>query len=186
MILESFHPSEKLSTPSLHCEFQGMHGLTEAGEVADLGELNNIYARFRPYLDSEKAAGQIVRMPSHELSLDSGELFSQLCTITNLVKVGPRHGLFSSFANITDNVVRVWRGWLNEAAKAAARTQQQAGSGSDERTILWTDSSKTVGIRFRVVEDESIPAPVLFGRDDEPSVTYSLEYQGMLIQRIDI
>ncbi|KAI0109828.1 hypothetical protein F4814DRAFT_441285 [Daldinia grandis] len=184
VILESFHPSEKLSTPSLHCEFRGMHGLAEAGEVANLGELNNIYARFRPYLDSGKAAGQIVQMPSHGISLDSGELFSQLCTITNLVKVGPRRGFFSSFANITDNVIRVWRDWLSEAAKATARAQQQAGSGSgsDERTILWTDSSKTVGIRFRVVEDESIPAPVLFGRDDEPSVTYSLEYQELLIR----
>ncbi|KAI1470519.1 uncharacterized protein F4812DRAFT_417934 [Daldinia caldariorum] len=182
VILESFHPSEKLSTPSLHCEFQGMHGLTEAGEVANLGELNNIYARFRPHLDSEKATGQIIQMPSHEISLDSGELFSQLCTITNLVKVGPRRGFFSSFANITDNVIRVWRDWLSEAAKAAARTQQRVDSDSDDRTILWTDSSKTVGIRFRVVEDESAPAPVLLGRDDEPSVSYSLEYQELLIR----
>ncbi|KAI8960802.1 hypothetical protein F5Y11DRAFT_250801 [Daldinia sp. FL1419] len=181
VILESFHPSEKLSKPSLHCEFQGMHGLTEAGEVANLGELNGIYARFRPHLDSEKTAEDVLELPLHEICLDPGELFSQLCTITSLVKVGPRRGFFSSFANITDSVIRVWRDWLS-GAETAARTQQRTGSCSDDRTILWTDSSKTVGIRFRVREDERIPAPILFGRDEEPSVSYTLEYQELLIR----
>ncbi|KAI0888756.1 uncharacterized protein GGS22DRAFT_184335 [Annulohypoxylon maeteangense] len=195
MILECYHPSEKLSTPELFCEYLGTNGLTEAGDEANLGELNKLYTRFRPFLGDEKpqprspwqtkAIEEIStpRLPTHQIFLDSSELFSQMCTVTNLVKVGPRNGLFTSLANVTDSVVRVWRDWLKRAAEnTAAGTQQQANSDIDDPSILWTDSSKTVGLRFKVVEDESVPAPVLFGRDEDPSVSYTLEYQELLIK----
>ncbi|KAI1453392.1 hypothetical protein F4805DRAFT_376876 [Annulohypoxylon moriforme] len=187
MILECYHPSEKLSTPELFCEYLGTNGLTEAGDEADLGELNKLYTRFRPFLRDERfgAIEEISkpRLPTHQIFLDSSELFSQMCTVTNLVKVGPRNGLFSSLANVTDSVVRVWRDWLKRAAEhTAAGKQQQADSGMDDPSILWTDSSKTVGLKFRVAEDESIPAPILFGRDEDPSVSYTLEYQELLIK----
>lgn len=188
MILECYHPSEKLSTPELFCEYLGTDGLTEAGDEAHLGELNKLYSRFRPFLGDERqigAAGEelTTKLPTHQISLDSSELFSQMCTVTNLVKVGPRNGLFTSLSNVTDSVVRVWRDWLKRAAEnTAAGTQQQANSDVDDPSILWTDSSKTVGLRFRVIEDESIPAPVLFGRDEDPSVSYTMEYQELLIK----
>lgn len=199
--LECYHPSEKLSTPSLFCDYLGMDGLTEAGDDANLGELNNLYARFLPYLGDEdhrprsrrqfgtpfpKAFEPITELPSHEVFLESGELFSQLCTVTNLVKVGPRHGLFSSIANVTDSVIRVWRDWLHREAAKAAVGQQQSISAADDPSILWTDSLKTVGLKFRVVKDESVPAPILFGQDEEPSVSYKLEYEGMLVNVIDL
>ncbi|KAI1370263.1 hypothetical protein F4677DRAFT_438952 [Hypoxylon crocopeplum] len=197
VILECYHPSEKVSTPSLFCEYLGTNGLTEAGDEANLGELNNLYARFRPFLGDENygprsrskagtASGEpskpIIQVPSHAIYLDSGELFSQLCTVTNLVKVGPRRGLFSSIANVTDSVIRVWRDWLHHEATNAAGTQQRASSSVDDPSILWTDSSKTVGLRFRVVEDQGVPTPILMERDDESSVSYSLEYQELLIR----
>lgn len=176
-----------------------MDGLAEAAEVANLGELNSVYARFRPFIGDEDrgprqsasmlgGAQPAVQLPSHKINLDSGELFSQLCTVTNLVKIGPRNGLFSSIANVTDTVIRVWRDWLQREAAIAAGTQQRARSisSADDPSILWTDSSKTVGLKFRVVEDESIPAPVLFGRDDEPSVSFSLEYEGEIARRIRV
>ncbi|KAI0128191.1 hypothetical protein F4776DRAFT_629532 [Hypoxylon sp. NC0597] len=196
MILECYHPSEKVSTPSLFCEYLGTDGLTEAGDLANLGELHNLYARFRPFhgdevygprsrwpagMVSEEVVESSTKAPSHDIYLDFGELFSQLCTVTNLVKVGPRSGLFSSYANVTDSVIRVWRGWLQQAAQAAG-AKQRADLGLDDPCILWTDSSKTVGLRFRVVEDKCVPAPILFGRDEEPSVSYSLEYQELLIR----
>ncbi|KAI0379204.1 hypothetical protein F5Y04DRAFT_259977 [Hypomontagnella monticulosa] len=187
VILECFHPSEKLSTPSLSCEYLGTQGLIEAGDDANLGELNNLYARFRPYSGDESygpRSSQIgsAQAPSHEVLLDSGELFSQLCTVTNLVKVGPRRGLFSSFVTVTDSVIRVWRDWLAREAANTAAAKQRASSNADDSSILWTDSSKTVGLKFRVLEDQSTPAPILFGRDDEPSVSYSLEYQELLVR----
>ncbi|KAI1386080.1 uncharacterized protein F4822DRAFT_304917 [Hypoxylon trugodes] len=190
VILECYHPSEKLSTPSLHCDFLGVDGLVEAGDDADLRELNNLYVRFRPYLGDEQpgaifgeAAGSIMRGPSHDIYLDSDEPFSQLCTITNLVKIGPRRGLFSSIANITDTVIRVKRDWLKSEAAKVAGMQQRASKSVDDTSVLWTnDSTKTVGLRFKVVQDQSVPTPILFGRDEEPSVSYSLEYQELLIR----
>ncbi|KAI0161833.1 hypothetical protein GGR52DRAFT_561314 [Hypoxylon sp. FL1284] len=190
VVLECYHPSERVSTPSLHCEYLGMDGLAEAGNDARLGDLYDLYARFRPFAGDEMHSArhpgmvreiQPAQAPSHEIFLDSDELFSQLCTVTNLVKLGPRHGLFSSIANVNETVVRVWRHWL--AANAAeSKQKQRASSIADDPSILWTDASKTVGLRFRVVEDRSTPAPVLFGREEEPSVSYSLEYQELLIR----
>ncbi|KAI1775415.1 hypothetical protein F4818DRAFT_441511 [Hypoxylon cercidicola] len=196
VILECYHPSERISTPSLFCEYLGMDGLIEAGDEARLGDLDDLYARFRPFVGDEERRPrssrqpgaafaqeiQPAKLPSHEIFLDSDELFSQLCTVTNLVKMGPRQGLFSSIANVNDTVIRVWRDWLHREAARTARNQQRASSALDDPSILWTDSSKTVGLRFRVVEDQSAPAPVLFGREEEPSVTYSLEYQELLIR----
>lgn len=149
VILECFHPSEKLSTPSLSCEYLGTEGLTEAGDDADLGELNNLYARFRPYSGDESYGPRrrqmesayggpvdlINQVPSHEVLLDSDEVFSQLCTVTNLVKVGPRRGLFSSFVTVTDSVIRVWRDWLAREAANAVGAQQRASSGVDDPSI---------------------------------------------------
>lgn len=47
------------------------------------------------------------------ISLEDHELFSQLCATVNLVRTGPRLGLFRSFVSINDeSVVRVWKNWL--------------------------------------------------------------------------
>lgn len=47
------------------------------------------------------------------ISLEDHELFSQLCATVNLVRNGPRMGLFRSFVSINDeSVVRVWKNWL--------------------------------------------------------------------------
>lgn len=192
VVLECYHPSERVTAPSLFCEFIGMDGLVEAGGDARLGDLDDLYARFRPFAGDEygrprssRQSGtalaqkiKSIQAPSREILLDSDELFTQLCTVTNLVKVGPRHGLFSSIANVNETVIRVWRDWLDREATRAAGKQQRPSSALDDPSILWTDSSKTVGLRFRVVEDRSAPAPILLGRNEEPSVSYSMEYQG--------
>ncbi|XXG99383.1 hypothetical protein Hte_005720 [Hypoxylon texense] len=197
VVLECYHPSERVTAPSLFCEFIGMDGLTEAGSDAKLGDLDDLYARFRPFAADEEEyrprssrqpgaalaqKSKPTQAPSREISLDSDELFTQLCTVTNLVKVGPRHGLFSSIASVNETVIRVWRDWLSREAARAAGKQQRASSALDDPSILWTDSSKTVGLRFRVVEDLSAPAPILLDRNEEPSVSYSLEYQELLVR----
>lgn len=47
------------------------------------------------------------------ISLEDHELFSQLCATVNLVRNGPRMGLFRSFVSLNDeSVVRVWKNWL--------------------------------------------------------------------------
>ncbi|KAI0016877.1 hypothetical protein F4780DRAFT_634093 [Xylariomycetidae sp. FL0641] len=202
LLLECYHPTDKLSAPSLHCENLGTDGLTEAGVDARLETLNGLYTRFRPYLGEEDRrprarrptravlAGTeepLVQVPSHDINLESGDPFSQLCTATNVVKVGRGRGLFLSIAPITDGVVRVWRDWLHEqAAKIAAgeATQQRqppTNPGLDE-SILWVDSSKDVGLKFRIVEKVNDNAPVLIGSNEDPPVSFSLEYQELVIR----
>ncbi|KAI1497481.1 hypothetical protein F5X99DRAFT_433001 [Biscogniauxia marginata] len=197
VILECYHPTNKLSAPSLHCEYLGTDGLPEAGADANLESLNRLYTRFRPFLGEEQrrprarrpttgvlqgTEAPLIEVPSHDVYLESGELFSQLCTVTNLVKVGPKRGLFLSIAHVSDGVIRVWRDWLRNEAANSALTQQRARPSLDDESILWTDSSKDVGLRFRVIEKEDNNSPVLVGPNDDPPMSYVLEYQELIIR----
>lgn len=105
--------------------------------------------------------------------LDEGELFSQLCTVTNLVKMGPKPGLFLSHVNIGDGLIRVWRDWL----AAQARTSAPA-------PILWADARQTVGVRFRVTEREQtgLAAALLVEVSDEMPVAYRLEFDEVVVR----
>ncbi|KAI8628176.1 hypothetical protein F5Y19DRAFT_465225 [Xylariaceae sp. FL1651] len=198
LLLECYHPSEKLSTPSLFCKYLGTDGLNEASVDVDMEDLNQLYTRFKPYIGDEYRRPRarwpttrvtegieeaLTEVPSHDVHLEAGELFSQLCTVTNLVKVGPRRGLFLNIVNVTDGVVRVWREWLQEQAERSAAEQRREGQRNlDDSSILWTDSSKDVGLRFRVTPQEGRRVPVLVGPNDEPPVSYTLEYQELIVR----
>ncbi|KAI0508782.1 F-box domain-containing protein, variant [Xylaria bambusicola] len=199
LILECYHPCDKVSTPSLFCKYIGTDGLTEAGEDADLEDLNRLYSRFKLYLGDEnhrpRARWPTARVtagiekplaektPSYDVNLDADELFTQLCAVTNLVKVGPRRGLFLSIDNVSDSVVRVWRDWLREQATRSAMEQQQAeATNLDDPSILWVDTSKNVGVRFRVIPREEGQTPLLLSRDQDPPVSYTLEYQELIVR----
>ncbi|KLU82286.1 F-box domain-containing protein [Magnaporthiopsis poae ATCC 64411] len=120
--------------------------------------------------------------PSLDVNLDEAELFTQLCTVTNLVKLGPRHGLFSSHINISDGLIRVWRDWLGSAA--AGDSQRRPGvDGKSRAGILWADPHKHVGVRFRVSEiTDHWRAPLLVGVNDDPPVSYRLEYDELVVR----
>lgn len=105
--------------------------------------------------------------------LDDGEMFSQLCAVTNLVKTGPRRGLFLSHVNINDGVVRVFRRWL--AARAAGEEEVDP--------ILWTDRYKNVGLKFRVCENTEERRPAIWSEADEDlPVSYTLIYEEVLVR----
>jgi hypothetical protein len=110
----------------------------------------------------------------HIINLDSHELFSQFCTIANLVKIGPRRGVFLSVVNVEEKVMRVWREWLESRSQASReeemrkRTEQEEPSeeinpdltANDPKiptteqeksipsspSILWTDYKRNVGL----------------------------------------
>jgi hypothetical protein len=112
----------------------------------------------------------------HVINMDSHELFSQFCTIANLVKVGPRRGVFLSLVNVEDKVMRVWREWLEARARASREEEkkknfkrmQREGESSttidaaadDDRDVagelepdvsadpsmIWTDHRRNVGL----------------------------------------
>ncbi|KAJ0298887.1 hypothetical protein Brms1b_013276 [Colletotrichum noveboracense] len=197
MMLESYHPSAKLTTPSMSCRFMGVDFLdsrTWSGDDdLDLADLSQLYSHFRPVVSEETRRMRRIytrRVPgaeapqedagdepvTQELCLDEGEPFTQLCTTTSLVKTGPRPGVFASHSNIEDGVVRVWRHWLERmAAKCAIAPEQR-----DQSTILWADATKNVGLRFHVTQVGQEQAPILHSRDEDPPVTYSLRYEGEL------
>ncbi|KAK4134019.1 hypothetical protein BT67DRAFT_304233 [Trichocladium antarcticum] len=119
--------------------------------------------------------------PSQDIYLAPGELVSPLCTVTNLVRVGPRAGLFVRHVNVGDGVIGASRGWL--AARAAADGARDRGGGGAEDAVLWADAARTVGVRFRVAErDIRGEHPVLVAGDEELPVTYRLEFEELLVR----
>ncbi|OJD28745.1 f-box domain protein, partial [Diplodia corticola] len=191
--------------------------------VGRLGYLRHRYSRFRPYREGPEARsartrpGDIPGSRTHPstsepqytgggynddelvrqvLSLDSEERFTQLCAVINLVKLGPRRGLFRSFVEVEDSVLRVFREWLQEVALPAAShiPDLQASSGvstsgkgkatlsdqdiADGKRLLWVGSAKNVGLKFRVRERKlRRDTPILIRADEETAVSYDIEYE---------
>ncbi|RFU31111.1 hypothetical protein B7463_g5221, partial [Scytalidium lignicola] len=221
LILECYHPSTKLTTPYLFCDYLGTDGLSndlDGYETGTLGKLSDLYSHFRPIPAEEikptrrwHPAGEVPRPPepvspsasddeeieeeeplaSHNINLESYELFTQLCTVTSLIKVGPKRGLFLSCVNISESVVRVWRQWLAEQAESYRRNRHIQLKNKSRATfgearernfenILWADPHKTVGLRLRVKQRNDTSLPILMHRDeDDEPVSYTLEYEGM-------
>lgn len=222
LILEVYHPSNKLSTPYLFCDYLGTDGLSDEVEeeghlgkdikgTGKLGKLSEIYSHFRPVQPEntrkvvrphpaggpqvpaswlagslnalvEDHAGEYV---CQNINLESHELFSQLCTITNLAKVGPRPGLLSSCVNIGDSVMRIWRDWLSgratallENSKLPTEEKAEAEERDFSKRLHWADNDNNVGLRLRVSELEDVEAPVFVSRDEDVPASYVLEYEG--------
>ncbi|KAL2061502.1 hypothetical protein VTL71DRAFT_6879 [Oculimacula yallundae] len=215
LILECFHPATKLSTPYLFCSYIDTHALNPPtlnpnpfendSPVGKLAQLNSLYSHFLPLKPSSDRtrvrshpAGGLFSIPNglvddHEkfvcqnIHLDSLELFSQLQTITSLVKVGPKRGLFLSSVNIGDSVLRIWREWLGVRAKVEKglelgdEGESGAGAKSSGERLLWADNHKVVGLKLRVIEREE-DAPVLVRKDEDPPVSYTLQYEELVIK----
>lgn len=135
------------------------------------------------------------------LSLDGHELFTQLVSQSNLVKIGPRNGLFSCFVEVEEGVVRVWRKWLREMAarnsKGMGSVRREDGdvdgkgkgkepvrnrSEVEDDGILWVSPQKHTGIRFNIKERRlRRDVPILMRADEEDMpVSYEIEYDGKL------
>ncbi|KAI0395852.1 hypothetical protein F5Y17DRAFT_421701 [Xylariaceae sp. FL0594] len=201
--LESYLPSDKLYTPSLFTEYTGTDGFDEAGDEADVRVLNQLYSRFKLFLNAEsrrpRARWPTARMvegleelpadvpaPSYGIELEPGQLFTQLCVVVNLLKLSPVQGLFLSVVSVDHATVRVWRDWLREQAdRPAGELQGEAGKSLDDSSILWTGSSKTVGVRFRVSRNEQRSQremPLLVDSREELAEYYRLEYLELIIR----
>jgi len=232
VLLECFHPSAKLTEPPYFCTYRGTDGLSDYNVFAEdekslasrLGEMRNIYSRFRPYRrELERGGRRVVRPPGdipgsrtfpgtaqdrfegetvkQILSLDGHELFTQLVSQSNLVKIGPRNGLFSCFVDVEEGVVRVWREWLRDMAlrkntsttsmkreaatyvdkgKEAVRNDNTDRTDVNDESILWVSPLRNTGIRFNIKERKlKRDAPLLVRADEEEMpVSYDIEYDG--------
>jgi hypothetical protein len=232
LLLECYHPSAKLFEPPYFCAYNGTDGLslyeTESEDETTIGlrleKMRSMYSRFRPHQRELEDGGRRVRrgdIPGtrtfpgtvqdkyrgdtvkQTLSLESHELFTQLVAQTNLVKIGPRHGLFTSFVEVEEGVLRVWKDWLDATAtkgrqagagvaqevvqevgkgkEAVKEVDEEAADMSDAR-ILWVSPSKNTGIRFNVKERKfRRDAPILIRAEEDVPVSFEIEYDGMHI-----
>ncbi|KAM5347994.1 hypothetical protein ACJ41O_007818 [Fusarium nematophilum] len=195
LILECYHPSDQLYAPYLACRYQDTavrDGPSIDEDSPRLADLRRLYASFKPVFAEEnhrprRTRARFTASPddgddtaTQEIHLDDGELFSQLCAATNLVKEGPKRGLFISHVNIVDGVVRVFRDWL------ARMASDGAGSSSDSERIIWVGRDQNVGIRFSVVPGPTETMPLISGPDDDPPVHYTLVYQELLVRALKL
>ena len=232
LLLECYHPSAKLTEPPYFCAYQGTNGLSLYEEsrvvqknVGRLGEMYNMYSRFRPHRRELEVGGRRVLLRpgdipgsrtfpgtvqdgykgesvKQNLGLEAHELFTQLVAQTNLVKIGPRRGLFTAFVGVEEGVLRVWRDWLRdiaasdrksgrdvsqEAMKEAEKGKHAMQEASeyavdlDDPRILWVSAAKNTGILFNVKERKlRRDVPILVRVDEESPVSYEIEYKGML------
>lgn len=121
-----------------------------------------------------KGNGMLV---AETVSLDAGELFSQLCCVTNLVKMAPgRRRLITNIMEVSDGMIRVWRDWLGRRNGVVGKKREVLG----DEGILWVNNSgDSVGIKFRVKERSfRRDQPVLFASEDEVAVSYYIEFEG--------
>ncbi|KAG8630306.1 hypothetical protein KVT40_001925 [Elsinoe batatas] len=191
-----------LGTPGLESALDYLPGQ----EVGRLKELCNLYTHFLPQRKEPETriarrhpAGDVPGSRTHPsssarpemqgngilvaetVSLDAGELFSQLCCVTNLVKMAPgARRLITSIVEVSDGMIRVWRNWLRQ--RDGLKEDGQAVEGDEG--ILWVNNAgDSVGIKFRVSERGfRRDVPVLFVSEDEVAVSYYVEFQELLIK----
>lgn len=197
LILECYHPISKLTTLYLYCRHLGLK--TRDGPIDSesprFADLRRLYSSFRPVAAEDDRprpwwedgpTGQVEASAADkpevnatlDVSLDEGELFSQLCCVSSIVKEGPRRGLFTSHVNMFDGVIRVWRDWLAKMASDNAPGGESEQFQTGDERILWVDSEKTIGVRFRVHLGPAERMPLISGPGDELPVSYSLVYEG--------
>jgi hypothetical protein len=213
----TYHGTEGLSLYETGAE-------TEANIGERLKQMRNMYSRFRPHQrELEEGGRRVLPRPGdvpgsrtfpgtaqdkyqgesvkQMLSLEAHELFTQLVAQTNLVKIGPRHGLFTCFVDVEEGVLRVWKDWLADTAakgrlkqgSMSVEAEEKAGKGKEpvgelhqeptdleDPSILWVSSAKNSGIRFNVKERKfRRDIPILVRADEDMPVTYEIEYDGM-------
>ncbi|PMD24546.1 hypothetical protein NA56DRAFT_745949 [Hyaloscypha hepaticicola] len=210
VILECYHPSAKLSTPYFFCDYLYTEpfSLTSPSTSASskLQQLRDLYTHYKPtppegdrkvwrprpaggwswvpisdVLGNGEEGAELV---SQDIYLESHELFSQLMSVVNVVKTGPKKDLFLSCVTVGEGLVRVWRDWL--AARAEDFREGRDGEGrEDGKGLLWSSVDRHVGLRLKVLEREDMVrdrGPVLVSRDEDPNVGYTLQYEDLVVR----
>jgi len=205
LVFECWHPSTKLSTPYYLCDYLGTDALGEYSELTptyenkkdegQLGKLYSLYSHFRPIQPNgdrkvwrpHPAGGWFPARfndfdPLNEeyvtqnIDLESHELFSQLQSVVNVVKVGPRRGTFLSSVTIGEGLTRVWRDWLAE------RVRSEKGDEEYDKRLLWNSLEEHIGLRLKVIEREDVPAPIIRAMYEDPNVGYTLQYEELVVR----
>ncbi|RDA85401.1 hypothetical protein CP532_1946 [Ophiocordyceps camponoti-leonardi (nom. inval.)] len=152
LLLDCFHPSERVSTPYLSCSFRGTRTL-ETGESPSRGGITSVYSSFRPFVaddalrrrpwfftstgtgednvggGGEEGGEEGVKEATQTIELEQGETLSQLCVATNLVRYS---SVLVSHVRTCEGVVRLWRKWLAEMADEEEEEQDEEEEDHDD------------------------------------------------------
>jgi hypothetical protein len=127
----------------------------------------------------------------HSLNFDGGELFTQFCAYASLVTLGPRRGVFLNTVHMVKDKagwMRVWKEWLQNRAdelKAGENPQlKQIASASElepsigaDKTILWQDYRRNIGLRV-AVRDAQRRFTARSVDDDDLPMSFTIEIKG--------
>ncbi|CAH0048580.1 unnamed protein product [Clonostachys solani] len=195
LVFECYHPSARLTTPSLACHFLGVKNLppaqsTDEPSPSSLSLLDRQqYASLRPTITEEERRTRRRRRPSaddaveeddsvtEDIYLDEDEHFTQLCTKVHVSRLSPRQGYFLTHVNLFDGVIRLWRDSLAEMSSPPAGPDGQSQRG----TLIWADTKRTVGVRLEVTPGGMERMPILSAPDDLPPMSYKILYLELLV-----
>jgi hypothetical protein len=187
--LECFTPAQRLFSEPSYCEYVRTDALpVHESDPRSLAGLTTLYSHFRPVRKS--GAESKAQLASETIHLDESEPFAQLCTVVNIVKRGPRKGLFLSHVNVHEGLIRTWREWLAKRASGGgggggggSNGDSSGNTGAEAPPILWADAKQDVGIRFDLVERKALPRQaVLIMSDEDFPVSYRLEFSELLVR----
>jgi hypothetical protein len=170
-------------------------------KVRKLTKLNDLYCHFRPIQPEAdrkvwrpRPSGGWQAAPISEVRdieeeyvcqnvyLESHELFSQLQSVVNVVKVGLKKYLFLSCVTIGEGLTRVWRDWLADCVENLRFIKSPLKESGNEyrKSLLWSSLDEHIGLRLRVISREDVRAPILLQSNEDPNVGYTLQYEGGL------
>lgn len=140
------------------------------------------------------------------VTVDAHELFSQLMTVAYLGKREWTKGLLFSLQEVAEGTIRVWRDWLskhcesrsfsdqstvviheNSADNARSDSVTGVSDPSQDPKVLWVNTrGNDVGVKFKVKRQKqrTTNMPLLFSSDVEVSVSYVVEFEGMLVAKM--
>ncbi|CAG9997437.1 unnamed protein product [Clonostachys byssicola] len=198
LVFECYHPSARLTTPSLACHFLGVKDLPQSTDEPRPSPLSLLdrqqYASLRPTITEEERRTRRRRRSrrnasstdeeeddsvTEDIYLDEDEHFTQLCTKVHVSRLSPRQGYFLTHVNVFDGVIRLWRDSLAELSSPPAATE--ADEHGQRGTLIWADTKRTVGVRLEVTPGGMERMPVLSGPDDLPPMSYKILYLELLV-----
>jgi hypothetical protein len=128
----------------------------------------------------------------HSLNFDGGELFIPFCAYASLVTLSRRRGVFlNTVPMVKDRAgwMRVWKEWLQNRAdelkseeeeaqlrQVASVSELEPSIGAD-KTILWQDGKRNIGLRVAVRNAQRRFAATPTHADDLP-VSFTVEIKG--------
>ncbi|KAK6534986.1 hypothetical protein TWF281_006285 [Arthrobotrys megalospora] len=190
LVFECYAADDKFDHPFNHCEytgtqvgaencaaptkkFQKVPYFTEDDEEEgeECNALAKLYSHFTPRSYDLEAP-----IPSTTVTIDSGDLFTQVCASASLIKLSKSpYGGVQSVIPVCESFFRVKRNWLDAACES-----------QEKPTMTWVGMGENMGLKLNVTGRKVVGPAIsggVRGRDQEDeAVEYGVEYDGIVIR----